>query len=102
FGIARVSGVHEGLTGGHEALGTLHYMAPEALSGQSVDHRADIYSLGLVAFNLLSGKPPFSGPSAVAVAMKQINEPLPDLTAEAPGTPAPLKRLIERMTQKDR
>jgi serine/threonine protein kinase len=102
FGIARVSGVHEGLTSGNEALGTLHYMAPEVLSGQQADHRADIYSLGLVAFNLLSGKPPFSGPSAVAGAMKQINDPLPDLHKEAPGTPAVLQRLIERMTLKDR
>jgi TolB-like protein len=102
FGIARVSGVNEGLTSGNEALGTLHYMAPEVLSGQQADHRADIYSLGLVAYNLLSGKPPFSGPSAVAVAMKQINEPLPDLEKEVPGTPASLRLLIEHMTEKDR
>lgn len=102
FGIARVTGVNEGLTQNNEALGTLHYMAPEVLSGQPADARADIYSLGLVAFHLLTGKAPFSGPSAVAIAMKQISEPLPDLTKEAPATPVVLRRLIERMTHKER
>jgi serine/threonine-protein kinase len=102
FGIARVSGVNEGLTGTNEALGTLHYMAPEVLSGQQADARADIYSLGLVAFHLLTGKPPFAGESAVAIAMKQISTPLPDLGKVAPATPASLRRLIDRMTVKDR
>jgi len=102
FGIARVEGVNEGITANNEALGTLHYMAPEVLSGQAADARTDVYSLGLVVFHLLTGKPPFTAPSAVGVAMKQINEPLPDLQKEAPATPASLRRLVERMTQKER
>ncbi|MFO0657840.1 MAG: serine/threonine-protein kinase [Polyangia bacterium] len=100
FGIARDMASTDELTSTQATPGTLHYMAPEVLSGQSADARADIYALGLVGFHLLVGKPPFTGQSAVAVAMKQINEPLPDLRDEAPGVPASLRRLIERMTEK--
>ncbi len=100
FGIARDLASTEGLTSTQATPGTLHYMAPEVLSGQAADARADIYALGLVGFHLLAGKPPFTGQSAVAVAMKQINEPLPDLRDEVPNVPASLRRLIERMTEK--
>ncbi|HMU38615.1 MAG TPA: serine/threonine-protein kinase [Pseudomonadota bacterium] len=100
FGIARDTGSTDELTSTQATPGTLHYMAPEVLSGQPADARADIYALGLVGFHLLAGKPPFTGPSAVAVAMKQINEPLPDLRDEVPGVPSSLRRLIERMTEK--
>ncbi len=100
FGIARDMASTDELTSTQATPGTLHYMAPEVLSGQAADARADIYALGLVGFHLLVGKPPFTGQSAVAVAMKQINEPLPDLREEAPGCPTSLRRLIERMTEK--
>ncbi len=100
FGIARDMASTEELTSTQATPGTLHYMAPEVLSGQAADARADIYALGLVGFHLLAGKPPFTGQSAVAVAMKQINEPLPDLRDEVPNVPASLRRLIERMTEK--
>ena len=100
FGIARDLASTEELTSTQATPGTLHYMAPEVLSGQAADARADIYALGLVGFHLLAGKPPFTGQSAVAVAMKQINEPLPDLRDEVPNVPASLRRLIERMTEK--
>ena len=100
FGIARDMASTEELTSTQATPGTLHYMAPEVLSGQAADARADIYALGLVGFHLLAGKPPFTGQSAVAVAMKQINEPLPDLRDEVPSVPASLRRLIERMTEK--
>ncbi len=103
FGVARVAGgVSEGMTATNEALGTLHYMAPEVLSGKAVDARADIYSLGLVMFHLLTGHPPFQADSAVGVAMKQISEPLPDISKEVPGIAGNLRSLLERMTQKDR
>ncbi len=100
FGIARDLASTDELTSTQATPGTLHYMAPEVLSGQAADARADIYALGLVGFHLLVGKPPFTGQSAVAVAMKQINEPLPDLRDEAPSCPSSLRRLIERMTEK--
>lgn len=102
FGVARDARSQEELTSTNATLGTLHYMAPEVLSGEVADARSDVYSLGLVAFHLLTGRPPFTAPSAVGVAMKQVNEPLPDLEKEAPGTPPELKRLVERMTRKPR
>jgi serine/threonine-protein kinase len=102
FGVARDSRSQEELTSTNATLGTLHYMAPEVLSGEVADARSDVYSLGLVAFHLLTGRPPFTAPSAVGVAMKQMSEPLPDLAKEAPGTPPELKRLVERMTRKPR
>lgn len=103
FGVARVAGgVNEGMTATNEALGTLHYMAPEVLSGKSIDARADIYSLGLVMFHLLTGHPPFQADSAVGVAMKQISEPMPDISKEVPAISASVRSLLERMTQKER
>lgn len=102
FGIARLTQATEELTATQAALGTLSYMAPEVLNGQPADARADIYALGLSAFHLLTGRPPFTAPSAVGVAMKQLSEPLPDLTKETRDVPPELGRLIERMTQKNR
>ncbi len=102
FGIARLTQATEELTATQAALGTLSYMAPEVLNGQPADARADIYALGLSAFHLLTGRPPFTAPSAVGVAMKQLSEPLPDLTKEIRDVPPELGRLIERMTQKNR
>jgi serine/threonine protein kinase len=102
FGVARDVKSQEELTATNATLGTLHYMAPEVLSGESADARSDVYALGLVAFYLLTGHPPFNAPSAVGVAMKQVSEPLPDLAKEAPGTPPELQRLIEQMTRKPR
>lgn len=102
FGIARLTENTEELTAAQATLGTLSYMAPEVLNGQPADARADIYALGLSAFHMLTGRSPFSAPSAVAVAMKQISEPLPDLTKETHGVSPELSQLIERMTRKNR
>lgn len=82
-------------------MGTPHYMSPEMLSGLKVDARADLYALGLVAFHLLAGQPPFEAPSAVAVAMKHLQEPLPDLQKRVPETPTALCELVQRLSQKD-
>lgn len=103
FGIARMSGgVADGLTGTNETLGTLAYMAPEILSGQSADARADIYSLALVGFHMLTGRSPFQADSPAAVAMKQVSEPLPDLRTILTDCPAALQALLEKMAAKDR
>ena len=106
FGIARVEAGSEGgdaaLTRPQALLGTPLYMAPEMLQGQAVDGRADIYALGLMAFHLLVGKPPFEAPTVIELMMKHLTMPLPDLTQVAPGTPSGLVQLIRRMTEKDR
>ena len=102
FGIAHVEEGGDALTRPQSLMGTPHYMAPEMLRGEKVDGRADIYALGLTAFHLLAGRPPYEAPSSIALTVKQLSEPLPSLAKLAPATPAALVRLVERMSEKDR
>lgn len=79
FGIAKVLYQATHLTRSGTSIGTPEYMAPEQLQGQEVDGRADIYALGVVLFEMLSGWSPFSAPTPMAVMYKQMNEPAPPL-----------------------
>jgi predicted Ser/Thr protein kinase len=79
FGIARSLDVEHGVTQTGTVLGTSSYIAPEQARGERVDELSDVYSLGVVVFELLAGDVPFPGDSFVAVAMKHINEPPPDI-----------------------
>lgn len=86
FGIARVSSAQSTLT--REALGSVHYISPEQAKGSRVDNRSDLYSLGVVMYEMLTGRPPYDGESPVAVAIKHINAgaPMPSqLNSEIPG-----------------
>jgi serine/threonine-protein kinase len=80
FGIARVIEAEdgEGLTRTDMLLGSADYLSPEQADGRQVDHRADIYSLGVLLYECLTGTLPFKGEGFVAVAMKHCSEPLPD------------------------
>jgi len=71
FGIARVSSAQSTLT--REALGSVHYISPEQAKGGKIDYRSDLYSLGVVMYEMLTGQPPYDGESPVAVAIKHIN-----------------------------
>lgn len=71
FGIARVSSAQSTLT--REALGSVHYISPEQAKGGKIDYRSDIYSLGVVMYEMLTGRPPYDGETPVAVAIKHIN-----------------------------
>ncbi len=71
FGIARITSAQSTLT--REALGSVHYISPEQARGSRVDKRTDIYSLGVVMYEMLTGRPPFDGDSPVAVAIQHIN-----------------------------
>ena len=71
FGIARVGSSSSTLT--REALGSVHYISPEQARGSMVDNRSDLYSLGVVMYEMLTGKPPYDGESPVAVAIQHIN-----------------------------
>jgi len=84
FGLAQMSGSTSGLTQTGMITGTPHYMAPEQALGRAFDRRCDIYSLGIVAYEMLVGTPPFSGGSPVAVLLQQAHEPLPP----PPGPPS--------------
>jgi tetratricopeptide (TPR) repeat protein len=98
FGVARgLSGVGESLTQTGLTLGTPAYMSPEQASGATeLDGRSDIYSLGCVAYEMLAGEPPFTGPSPQAVIAKRFSEiPLP-LRSRRPDTPEHLGRAVDR------
>lgn len=71
FGIARIASASNTLT--KEALGSVHYISPEQARGARVDHRSDIYSLGVVMYEMLTGRPPYDGETPVSVAIQHIN-----------------------------
>ncbi|WNO10177.1 serine/threonine protein kinase [Teredinibacter sp. KSP-S5-2] len=77
FGIARAAETDKSMTQTGVAIGTPHYMSPEQAKGKPVDHRSDLYSLGVVFFQLLSGYVPYDAESAVAIGIKHITEPVP-------------------------
>ena len=81
-------------------MGSVHYFSPEQARGGYVDERSDIYSLGIVLYEMLTGEVPFDGDSAVEVAVKQINEEMPHPTDIDPEIPADLEEIILKATQK--
>ena len=92
FGIARV--MSEGNTLTKEALGSVHYISPEQAKGGRVDNRSDIYSLGVVLYEMMSGRPPYDGESPVAVAIKHINGGAPLPSTLNPNIPGGLEQII--------
>jgi serine/threonine-protein kinase len=81
-------------------MGTPLYMSPEQVSGKALDARSDIYSLGVMAFHMLAGQPPFTGETALSVAVKHLNEQPPSLADSRPDVPVGVRMLIERMMAK--
>ena len=100
FGIAR-SDEQDSMTRTGTAIGTPFYMSPEQIDGAAVDGRSDLYSLGLVAWEMLTGQRPWDGESLYNVIFKQKNEQLPPIEALRPGVPLRLQYVIERMLQKN-
>jgi eukaryotic-like serine/threonine-protein kinase len=100
FGIARQLEQH-GVTDTGRVLGTTDYVSPEQAMGQGVDPRSDVYSLGVVLYEMLIGEVPFSADTQVGVAMKHVNEELPDAQRRRPGLSAAAALTIERATTKD-
>jgi serine/threonine protein kinase len=102
FGLARsVDRDDAQLTASGAILGTPAYMAPEQARGETVDHRADLFSLGVVLYRMATGQPPFQGASAMAVLVSLITDtPLPVATL-APNLPPALAGLIDRLMSKD-
>lgn len=105
FGLARVNTTDARDNGNARtqagvAMGTPLYMSPEQIEGNPVDGRSDIYSLGVTAYHMLAGEPPFTGDTPLAVAMKHVNKTPPALSKRAPGTPSDLVAIVERMMAK--
>src|SRR3954466_9056155 len=101
FGIARSLDVEHGMTQTGTVLGTSNYLSPEQASGKATTPATDVYSLGVVLYELLTAEVPFPGENFVAVAMKHVNEPVPDIAAKRPDTPLRLVSAIERALEKD-
>jgi hypothetical protein len=100
FGISRQL-ERDGMTATGRVLGTTDYVAPEQAMGQAVDQRSDVYSLGVVLYEMLVGQVPFRADSQVGVAMKHVNEDLPDVQRRRPDLSAAAALVVERATAKD-
>jgi tRNA A-37 threonylcarbamoyl transferase component Bud32 len=100
FGISRQL-EQDGMTATGRVLGTTDYVAPEQAMGHPVDPRSDVYSLGVVLYEMLVGQVPFHADSQVGVAMKHVNESLPDVQQRRPELSAAAALVVERSTTKD-
>ena len=92
FGIAQVMSKSNTLT--KEALGSVHYISPEQAKGGRVDNRSDLYSLGVVMYEMMTGRPPYDGESPVSVAIKHINGGAPMPSTMNPNIPGGLEQII--------
>ena len=100
FGISRQL-EQDGMTATGRVLGTTDYVAPEQAMGHGADPRSDIYSLGVVLYEMLVGQVPFQADSQVGVAMKHVNEELPDVQRRRPELSAAVALVVERSTAKE-
>ncbi|MEK7276216.1 MAG: serine/threonine-protein kinase, partial [Chloroflexota bacterium] len=102
FGVARLVGDATRLTGTGTQIGTPYYMSPEAWEGEQLDAQSDIWSLGIMLYEMLSGQVPFGGETMAAVMNKVLTAPLPDLRSVRPEAPDGLVQIIERMLTRDK
>ncbi len=100
FGIAKILEGTTNLTRVGTGIGTPQYMSPEQGTGQMVDRRSDIYSLGIVLFHCLTGRVPFTADSPLTITLKHMNEPLPIDKLTAEGVPVPLIQVVQKMVAK--
>jgi serine/threonine protein kinase len=94
FGLAKLIESGGITNSGVEMIGTPHYMSPEQARGHPVDGRSDLYSLGVLLFQMLTGRVPFDGDSTVGIVMKHINAPVPDVTESWPTLPPALNAVV--------
>lgn len=100
FGIAMAMNATQ-LTQTNSVMGSVHYLPPEQASGQGSTLQSDIYSMGIVMYELLSGELPFRGDNAVEIALKHLKEPIPDIRELVPNVPNSIVNIIKRATAKN-
>ena len=100
FGIAMALNSTQ-LTQTNSVMGSVHYLPPEQASGKGSTIKSDIYSMGIIFYELLSGSLPFRGENAVEIALKHMREPLPSLRDENPSIPQSIENIIRKATAKN-
>ena len=102
FGIAKsFADAAAGMTAVGLVMGTPTYLSPEQASGRAATPRSDLYAMGVVLYEALTGSPPFAGDTPMAVVTAHAQAPVPDIRAAAPGVPAWLAKVVERALAKD-
>lgn len=102
FGIAKAADQgHEDLTRAGNVMGTARYVAPEQLEGTVVDERADVYSLGLVLYEMLVGQPPFGADTELATAVARLSAPAPRVLDARPTIPPGLAHIVDRALERE-
>ncbi|MCK5922802.1 MAG: serine/threonine protein kinase, partial [Methylococcales bacterium] len=102
FGIARLSDATATLTGAKGAIGTPGYMSPEQIEGHEIDSKSDIYALGVLVFEMLTGRQPFKADTPIMIMVKQLTEPIPDIQEVKPDLPPSYGRVVSQTLAKDR
>ncbi len=102
FGIAKLSQAQAGNVTGSAIIGTPAYMAPEQAQGTEVDGRADIYALGIILFEMLTGKQPYEADTPMAVAIKHITDPVPHIRQTNPQLPEGIDAIIQKAMAKNK
>ncbi|MDQ6642831.1 MAG: serine/threonine protein kinase, partial [Chloroflexota bacterium] len=100
FGIAKILEGTTNLTRVGTGIGTPQYMSPEQGTGQAVDRRSDIYSLGIVLFHCLVGRVPFTADNPLTITVKHLNDPLPTEMLRMAGVPTPIEQVVVKMAAK--
>gem|GEM_PF-162700 len=100
FGLAKDTEAHTRLTQDKVTIGTIAYMSPEQIRGETLDVRSDIYALGATLYHMVSGRPPFVGEGAVVLAYKHLNDPVPLLRSAFASASAGVEAVIHRMMAK--
>ena len=100
FGLAKLAGATR-ITRTGTVMGTAAYMSPEQVRGENLDHRADIWALGAVLYEMITGRPPFGGDTELTVMYSIMNSDLVDVSQERPDVPPGLECVVNRMLAKD-
>jgi serine/threonine-protein kinase len=103
FGIAKIANLSQqtNLTGSGGIIGTAAYMSPEQAQGLDVDYRSDIYALGVILYEMLSGKPPYDSNTPMGIAIKHITDPIPRILESKPDLPESIQAVIDKALAKN-